>query len=384
MNIGAAELDGNGVRVTVRTDAAVHRISWMLPEEGDGNVADAFLAAGLLPAMAQREPLHVEGPISRRLLSSVGTIQDIFSSWSSRAAVTRRVAPPFGRVAVTGTERTCAPAPAPGVASFFSAGVDSFYTVLEHRHELTGLVFVHGFDVPLDDIAQRERVVGGAREAAKELGLPLLEVETDVRRFSDLYVGWVDYHGAALASVALLLAPWFGRVYIPATQTYGTLTPLGSHPLVDPLWSSERVEIVHDGCEAGRLEKIRRIEPCATARKWLRVCPHVRSGTYNCGRCEKCTRTMAAIRALKLGGRFTALPDLEGRPALRKLARTPIPANTSTWDLVLREAQSSRDRALVRRLRCALLRQRALRALKVRLYPFVGPVLKRLRTRRGR
>ena len=39
-------------------------------------------------------------------------------------------------------------------------------------------------------------------------------------------------------------------------MTYAHLGPLGSHPLLDPLWSSEDVELVHDGCEATRLDKL--------------------------------------------------------------------------------------------------------------------------------
>jgi len=33
-----------------------------------------------------------------------------------------------------------------GAEAFFSGGVDSFYTFLKHRHEITDLAVVHGFD----------------------------------------------------------------------------------------------------------------------------------------------------------------------------------------------------------------------------------------------
>src|SRR5262249_10973275 len=57
-------------------------------------------------------------------------------------------------------------------------------------------------------------------------------------------------------------------------------------------WSSETTELVHDGCEATRIEKARRIATSPVALSSLRVCWENRDGAYNCGRCEKCLRTM--------------------------------------------------------------------------------------------
>src|SRR5262249_41756622 len=149
-----------------------------------------------------------------------------------------------------------------------------------------------------DDDALGAMVLDGVRHAAAELGLPLVEVRTDVRAFSDRFSRWDHYHGAALATVAHLLAPYFSRVFVPATQTYAFLAPLGSHPLLDPLWSSEDVELVHDGLEAPRLDKLAVVASEPAARHWLRVCWENRNGAYNCGRCEKCLRTMVALDAL--------------------------------------------------------------------------------------
>jgi hypothetical protein len=334
-------------------------VRWTLPGDPGGNVEDAVLAAALLPSMAAGEELTIDAPVSARLLSSIPTIQAVFETWSRDKELNRGWPPVFRRVLVHATERQPAPAPGTGVGAFFTGGVDSFYTALKRREELTGLVFVHGFDVPLADAGRREHVSNGVRAAAAELGLPLLEVETDIRSFSDQSVKWLDYHGAALASVALLLAPWFRRVYVPATMTYATLDPLGSHPLVDPLWSTEDVELVHDGCEATRLDKLRVIAGCEAARDWLRVCPKNWGGTYNCGHCEKCLRTMVALRLLDLSGDFSSLPTLDEQ-ALRRVARANVPGNGATWKVYLHAAnKAGGDRALARALRRALRRRRA-------------------------
>jgi hypothetical protein len=94
-----------------------------------------------------------------------------------------------------------------------------------------------------------------ARGVAEGLGKELIEVETDLSAFSSPVVGWGMYHGAALASVALLFQHLFRKVYIAATYTYSELLPMTSHPMLDPLWSTELTEIEHDGCEATRLDK---------------------------------------------------------------------------------------------------------------------------------
>jgi hypothetical protein len=94
----------------------------------------------------------------------------------------------------------------------------------------------------------------------------------------------------------MLLSGQLKTMYLPATHTYAELFPCGSHPLLDPLWSTETLEIVHDGCEATRVEKVARIAQSGAALRYLRVCWENRDGAYNCGRCEKCLRTMISLR----------------------------------------------------------------------------------------
>lgn len=245
--------------------------------------SDAFLTGALLPAMRAAAPLCVEGAVSPRLYKSLTTIQDIFACWDEKNA---RVP-----VKVETLQASEAP-PARGVGCCFSGGVDSFYTFLKHQDEITHLVFIHGFDLPLSDTNLRPRVAEALRQASAELGKPLLEVETNLREFLDRSMNWVFTHGTALASVAQFLSGTLHTLYIPASNTYANLFPTGSHPLLDPLWSTEAMEIVHDGCEANRVEKVARIAQSETALRCLRVCWENPGSAYNCGRCEKCQRTM--------------------------------------------------------------------------------------------
>jgi hypothetical protein len=179
---------------------------------------------------------------------------------------------------------------------FFSGGVDSFYTFLKRRDEITDLIFVHGFDVRLDDAPLRRMTSEMVRRVASRFGKRVVEVETNLRSLLDPYAHWRDHaHGAALATVGHLLSGSFGRIYISAAYSYAGLMPNGTHPLLDPLWSTEALDFVHDGCEASRLDKVAFIAQHEVALENLRVCWKNSDGAYNCGRCEKCMRTMIGL-----------------------------------------------------------------------------------------
>lgn len=272
---------------------------------------ESFLAATLLPAMKFGMPLQSDGTASQRLLGNITKIQDIYHAWDHNF---KRV-----QVLIDGL-KNAKETISQGVGSFFSGGVDSFYTLLKHYDEITHLIFVHGFDINLEDKRLRDRVVNSLREAATELKKPLIEIGTNLRTFSDKHVSWEWYHGAALASVALLLSPQFQKFYIPATFSYASLFPWGSHPILDPLWGTENMEIVHDGCEAKRLDKVKQIAECDTVLKSLRVCWENREGAYNCGQCGKCLRTMALLRvagALERCSTFDRTLDLSAMARLK-------------------------------------------------------------------
>ena len=307
--------------------------------------ADPFLVAALIPAMRLGRPIQVNGTVSRSLLEAVPQIEQIFHAWYPdlhAVSVHARAAVPPG------------PGGA-GVACFFSGGVDSFYTLLTRREEISHLIFVHGFDLKLDKVRFREHVSQMLHGIAQELGKPLVEVETNLRSFSDGHARWAqEYFGAALASVVLLLGSQFRKVFIPASVTYAELYPWGSHPLVDPLWSTEATRIVHDGCEATRVDKVARIADSDTVRGSLRVCWENRHDQYNCGQCEKCVRTMVSLRAVGVLDKCRTFP---GKLNLLSVAcvDVPNPIMRSFYEQNLRVVVSTgRDPALLLALRIAL------------------------------
>jgi hypothetical protein len=133
-----------------------------------------------------------------------------------------------------------------------------------------------------------------AKDLANQLGTQILPVTTNLREFSDRVTDWVHYfHGPALASVVLALGCCFRKVTIAAAQTYRHLIPRGAHPLLDPHWGTEWTDFEHDGLEADRLGKLRALSRVPSLIRNLRVCTTSElTDSYNCGRCEKCLRTM--------------------------------------------------------------------------------------------
>ena len=88
----------------------------------------------------------------------------------------------------------------------------------------------------------------------------------------------------------------FKNIYIPSTHVYEDVIPWGSHPDLDPNWSSDQIELIHDGCERNKFNKYELIVQDQVALKTLRVCWENRDGAYNCGKCGKCIRAMITLK----------------------------------------------------------------------------------------
>lgn len=422
-----------GHHTEVSADIDGFRLWYRVPEPYlVSQAGDPFLAVALLPAMRQGEAIEIDPslPVSPILLANISTLQEIHHCWNPKQLMI---------VPVVASTAPAAPLNA-GAMSFFSGGVDSMYTFLKHRNEITHVVNIHGFDFYFNSEAENALTFSAAdikdlgrlawqlnlprgplsawiktalsasargilsnyRETGKEpgttetalvedlnkiisagpifdakrfagvnlrprtrdllaqnpqgddlirlnrllledaysreisgkyggetyqiaidrnarfvegFGKTLITIETNHYAFGYRYnLSRNLSHGSALGSVANLLG--FSRTFVPSSRPYANLYPLGSHPLSDPLWSNECVQIIHDGCEAGRADKTRMICECQPALENLRVC--FEDVNNNCGKCEKCLRTMLSIHIChSVSGPFPPLPSLK---VLRKLS----------------------------------------------------------------
>lgn len=253
------------------------------------------VASLLLPAMTLGLDLHIDGTVSPTLMANMDTIQSIYLSWRPSAK----------RICVTAAHQG-EDLSGNGVGLFFSGGVDSLYSLVKHLDQVTHLILVHGFDVSISDQEAFLPCQNGAIEIASALGKKLCIVRTNLREFSNKYCGWGIYHGGALAAVSAILSPETSKTIIGSSYTYNQLHAWGSHPLLDPLWSTASQQLIHDGAESNRVQKTLTLAENEWTLRHLRVCWED-SSAYNCGKCEKCLRTVVG---LKIAGKLESCPVL--------------------------------------------------------------------------
>lgn len=275
-----------------------------------------WLSAVVPAAMFRGSDVVIDGAVDAEGLSNARHAQSVLSGWYPKHF--RRIAvdaePADTRSPVDTGSR------AAGVGCFFSGGVDSFYSAINQYERITHLIFVVGFDIDVDDESLGSRATDAARQAASELGKPLIVVRTTLRsEFGErvgLPWGWI-YHGAAMAHVANALSPHVGTVVIPSSLPMDHMHPWGSHPDLDRWWSTSRVAVEHGETDIGRAGKTRRIAASATAMRHLRVCYENRDGAFNCGRCPKCVRTRMSLAIA--GAECSTLPGAPRPKSIRNL-----------------------------------------------------------------
>lgn len=310
---GIAELSatfawgGERMRVTIRAPEAI------AVADADGS---PFLAMGLLPAMLIGEDLEIDAVVSARLAESVPTLAAIYAAWDPRLRVPE----------TTWAGTTTAGTPPPGTGCYFSRGADSLLSAAVTRTRpapLTHLVFVDGLE-PLHSPATAAAELRIAGEAAERLALPLVPVATNAHVFADRFWRWENMHGSVLAGVGLALGGGLGRLVIPSTDSVTSLVPYGSSPLVDPLYSSERVTLFHDDVILTRAGKIAAlVAQRPDLLPFLKVC-FAEDRSDNCGRCGKCLITMAALQAAGGLALATQFPPVIDVARIRALHCSPI------------------------------------------------------------
>jgi hypothetical protein len=197
---------------------------------------------------------------------------------------------------------------------FFSGGIDSFATLrtnrltfpAEHPWSIKDGVVVFGLE--LDTKEAFDYVLELLSPLARQLGINLIPVYTNLYlnyRYEDArnhFKFWLsEYQGAVFGALAHVLSRRFTVMSIAASDDISDLTPYGTHPLLDPHYSSYDLRIRHDGIALSRLTRTALIADWDVALQNLRVCnqfKRYRPGRLNCGRCEKCIRTMLALVAL--------------------------------------------------------------------------------------
>ncbi len=251
------------------------------------NLADAFALAALLPAMRTGLPLHIEAPVSATLMANLAEVAAMYHMWFDDLAAVPITAP---------DQRDRTPEPATDRGLFFSGGVDSFHSALTFPAEIHHLVYVDALDTTVDDKGLLDRIRRAVHRSGEMLGLPVITVSTNVREVLDRYGSWVSHnHTLALAAIGHLLTGTLGRCVISADHSYRQLKKTCVNPMMVRHFGSDRLQVEPYGWKIPRVDRVAAIasEPAVMAN--LRVCWKNEGGAFNCGRCEKCLRTMADL-----------------------------------------------------------------------------------------
>lgn len=146
----------------------------------------------------------------------------------------------------------------------------------------------------------RDSIWKRARSVAKELGLPLLQINSNIHQVTG-YNHLLSHTYLDMFMVYSLQNLW-QKYYYGSGADYDSFD-LGKNLHADPAhfellllncFSTQSLEIVLSGAECNRTDKVAFIAKNKIAQKYLHCCT---SSAENCGVCEKCRRTLLAIDA---------------------------------------------------------------------------------------
>jgi hypothetical protein len=273
-------------------------------EAGDEPSADAFLAACFpLAAVHGEARLRIEGRACPMLIEGLLTAHAWWTSWGGMPT-------PAPRIESSGIAYRFRAGKRRRGVGFLSGGVDGLHMLLRNRKLyrpedpafIREAIFIHGFDIGKRARDPEEQRFADAlrrlEPVARELGLRLISCRTNLRHLPSPQGFWYYRHnGAALAAVGHAAIPGPCFLFIGASHDIANPVPIGSHPAVDGLFSSQRLTVVHDGARYSRFQKVRELANWPTALAALRVCPGNPGSRVNCGVCEKCLRTRLELLA---------------------------------------------------------------------------------------
>lgn len=321
----------------------------------DHVLVDSALLLFLLPAMRERAKLVLPGAPSTSVAAAVPKLQEIYSTWYPEVfSETEIVAPrpENGELGNGGAEY-----------AFFSGGVDSFWLLHARGAPADGLLFVEGLDIPLKAALELDAVRQSFQGLEQDAGVRIHFLRTNLRDFTDPRADWGKaQHGLAMAAIAHLLIGNGGVVRMASSYTWRELQPWGESPLTASLLTGASVRLELDGLSVSRLERVASLAESPVASRYLRVCWASR-GAFNCGECEKCQRTAAALRAVGAADAFTTVPRCDVQ-RIRELSLT-TEQMVGQWREIRAAARRNGDHRLAEAIDVPLSKWAAARVLEL-------------------
>lgn len=302
---------------------------WVAVEEENAdmladNVYDPFVLVPVYLGMHYKQDVHIDGNISPRLYHNMQHyLMNIFDRFSDYTSPIRFTVDGFDTVEQVGGL----------IGTGLSCGVDSSMTIYDNfinesdpNFKINSLFFfdcgTHGvFEA---DTSHRRFLDRAAmnQTAADELGLPMYLVNSNYhafhRKIDQERVGYLSIYSCALS-----LQRYVKRYYSPGTFSYDEIARFSKlsrdrdiaeycESYMLHLISTESFELVSDGCQYSRAEKIERIIEWPFVQRHLNICAAEKyADVHNCSRCAKCAWTLLALEAMGKLEPFKDVFDLE-------------------------------------------------------------------------
>ena len=301
------------------------KISYMLVDDS----YDPFVLVPLFVAMFHKQTLHIRGKISKRLYQNVKWyIRQIFCDYSPNLSHVNFIVdgftnPPETRGKIIGASISC--------------GVDALSTIYDHfvreddpDYRINAL-FYFNHDMKnhrMNSAGQTlyQILLPLNQAAAEDIGLPLYSMESNVHIFNGVIVQmrqkFISMSYIALYSCILALGNAISRYYISNGSSYEEKKMFREHyhdndmagfcdMYLVPLVSNERTDLIIDGCQYRRVDKLKKIVDWDITKKHLNVCWTNNPDGSNCGVCPKCLRTLFPLEIMGKLDDYAKVFDIE-------------------------------------------------------------------------
>lgn len=265
---------------------------------------DGFVVAVLVQAARAGHDIHVAGRMSSRLWHNLTQFAIPLLTQTFAELKTIRI---------EADELSSTTLPGTGVATGFSAGIDSYAAVIQHHvrekqsdHRISHFLFnnvgSHGHGSPEQDRQLFRRRLDAARPAAEVLGVPVIAVDSNIAEVFPYE--FIKLHSAANAAVPLVLQNGLRRFLYASAYSYAAC---GIHksddiayldPLIFHLFSTEALDCASTGCQLTRVEKTDLVSMYEPSYRHLNVCASADGLGGNCSVCFKCSRTILTLELL--------------------------------------------------------------------------------------
>lgn len=285
-------------------------------------VYDAFVLVPLILGMYYKQDVHIDGYISPRFYHNIQHyLSVIFNNWSDYTSPIK--------FTVKGTKKIDA-APGNIIGTGISCGVDSLVTIYDNFEKeddpdfkINGL-FLFNCGTHGDFENEKSRQIWLERsklnkQCADALGLPMYVLDSNYHAFTHK-IGEQKIGYLAIYSCIIAFQKVIRRYMTSSNLSYDEIADCRKlsrdfdiaeycESYMPHLISTERFELVIDGCQYTRPEKTERISEWPIAQKYLNVCVHPLEHAHNCSCCPKCMWTLIPLEAMGKLENFKAVFD---------------------------------------------------------------------------